>query len=143
MAYNLTLLSNEAAYRTLYIQIYCNNTSPIITFDGIQVRFFPDGFDHAFFESTDRKNPSKNLFSKDRSERITWIKETLEDSTADIRVGWDSKTKSYDNSRRVTIVKGNYVVIIWIKNATMAKFITAYVADNSIGKILASPKMKV
>lgn len=139
MAYNLTHLPNEAAYKALYLQTYCNPVSPIVTFDNITVQFYADGFDHAFFESTNRKTANKNQFSQQRSERISWIKEALEDATSDRRMGYDSKTKSYDNSRRVTIVKGDYVVVIWIKNATTAKFITAYVADNSIGKILASP----
>jgi hypothetical protein len=41
---------------------------------------------------------------------------------------------------RVAIVKNDYVVIIWLKNSKEAKFITAYVADNSIEKIRKSPK---
>ena len=139
MAYHLTALPNEVAYRALYLSTYCNPANPIITFDNIRVQFFPEGFDHAFFERTNRMAANKNQFSQVRSERITWIKDTLEDGTADIRQGYDKKTKSYDQSRRVAIVKGDYVVVIWIKNATTAKFITAYVADNSIGKILASP----
>ncbi len=140
MAYNLIQLPDEDAYRQLYIDIYCDPAKPILTFDGIQVAFFPDRFDHAFFESANRAMGDKSQFSRVRAERILWIKDTLEDPTADIREGWDKKNKSYDKSRRVAIVKGNYVVIIWIKSKTQAKFITAYEADNSIGKILASPR---
>ena len=139
MAYQLTHLPDEAAYRQLYLQTYCNAANHIITFDGIEVKFFPDRFDHAFFESVNRQLADKAQFSTVRAERILWIKETLEDPTADLRVGWDKKYKTYDKSFRVAVVKHNYVVIIWIKNGTYAKFITAYEADNSIGKILGSP----
>jgi len=139
MMYQLTVLPDEAAYRHLYLQTYCNPVIPIITFDGIQVRFFADRFDHAFFESFNRKLADKAQFSLVRAQRILWIKDTLEDPTADLRVGWDKKSKSYDKSFRVAVVKYNYVVIIWVKGNSQAKFITAYEADNSIGKILGSP----
>lgn len=139
MTYQLTHLPDQDAYRDLYLQTYCNPKSSILTFDGIQVKFFPDRFDHAFFESVNRQSADKAKFSTIRAERILWIKDTLEDPTADIRVGWDKKYKSFDKSYRVAVVKHDYVVIIWIKDASNAKFITAYVADNSIGKILGSP----
>jgi mRNA-degrading endonuclease RelE of RelBE toxin-antitoxin system len=119
---------------------YCNPISPIFTFDSIVVVFFEDKFDHAFFESANRVEKDKSVFSQTRAERILWIKETLEDPTADIRQGYDSKTKTYDNSRRVAIVKGDYVVIIKLTSEKRASFITAYVADNSIQKIMLSPE---
>jgi len=57
-----------------------------------------------------------------------------------LRVGWVKKKKAYDRRRRVAIISGNYVVIILInKNQTQANIMTAYVADNSIAKILSSP----
>ena len=139
MAYQITKLPDAAAYRALYVQTYCNPQSPVFTFDGMKVKFFPDRFDHAFFESNNRRQADKSLFSTTRAERILWIKDTLQDPTADLRVGWDSNTKSYDKSFRVAVVKHNYVVIILIQPGNVAKFITAYVADNSIGKILGSP----
>jgi hypothetical protein len=139
MAYQLTHLPDEASYRQLYLQTYCDPTNPVVTFDGIEVRFFPDRFDHAFFESVNRQLADKAQFSRIRAERILWIRDTLQDPTADLRVGWDKKYKTYDKSFRVAVVKYNYVVIIWVKNKIYAKFITAYEADNSIGKILGSP----
>lgn len=142
MKYQLTKLSSEAEYRKYYIDNYCNPNNPIKTFDGILVKFFPDRFDHAFYESNNRQLADKANFSKIRAERIAWIKDTLEDPTADLRVGWDKQYKTYDKSRRIAVVKNNYVVVIWIKNTLEAKFITAYEADNSIGKILSSPQWK-
>ncbi|WP_143394875.1 hypothetical protein [Flavobacterium sp. 11] len=139
MAYIITTLPDEQAYRQLFLNTYCNIASPVFTNDGLRVSFSPNNFNHSFFESSNRRNPTKDVFSIVRAERILWIKETLEDPTSDLRIGWDNKTKSYDNSRRVAIVKNDYVVIISIINPTKAIFISAYVADNSIGKILMSP----
>ena len=133
----------EEEFRRMWREEYCQQE--IYTFDGIQVHFYDNNFDHAFFESTDRrqgisKDKKKDLLSFQRLSRFYWIKEVLQDSTAELRVGYDSKTKSYARSRRVAIVKGDYVVVILLYKDGHAKFITAYVADNSIDKILNSPK---
>ena len=140
MAYQLTHLPNENDYRQLYINTYCSLANPIVTFDNITIKFFSDRFEHAFFESVNRKLGEKSQFSQIRAERILWIKDALQDPAADLRIGWDKNTKAYNSSSRVAVVVNNYVVVIWIKNAREAKFITAYEADNSIGKILTSPK---
>ncbi len=71
-----------------------------------------------------------------------WIKEALEDKTADLRIGWDKKYKRYDQNSRLAIVVNDYVVIVWLRNKEEGKFVTAYQADNSIGKILTSPRWK-
>jgi hypothetical protein len=68
-----------------------------------------------------------------------WIKETLQDPTAILKKGWIRERKSYTNSRRVAIVKNNYVVIIVLYAVRRARFITAYEANDSIDKILDSP----
>ena len=59
---------------------------------------------------------------------------------ADLYVGYESKTKSYTRSKRVAVVKNNYVVVIQIYADKKAKFITAYVADELIDKIKNGPK---
>ena len=128
-------------YRKHFEIVYC--TGKIFTFDGIQVFFKRSDFDHCFYDSKDFKD---DKLSKERYERINWIKETLEDPKADLRFGWNSKKKKIDYDRRVAIVNKNYVVIIEIikkKDGTLkGKFLTAYVADNSIDKILSMPKWK-
>lgn len=119
----------------------------IDTHDGIRVKFYDDNFDHAFFESSGR-NVSKNsalhkdVLSYQRLSRIFWIRVVLEDPSAEMYVGYDNKKKSYNRSSRVSVVKGNYVVVIQFYRERMARFITAYVADNSINKIKQSPKWK-
>lgn len=115
-------------YRTHFEQVYC--LWPIMTFDGISVRFRKRDFDHCFFESS-RRDGSKDEFSPKRAQRIDWIKVALQDSNSERYVGWDNIKKRHDKRRRVTLVMGNYVVVIAMTSAKMADFITAYVADTS------------
>ena len=139
MSYELLHLATEDEYRAKYIEVYCNFSKLIVTFDGITVKFFPDMFEHAFFESRNWKLSDKSIFSSVRAERMLWIKDTLTDPTALLYQGWDKIEKKYKNRNRVAVVKDDYVVVIWLQSKTTAKFITAYKADNSIGKIQAGP----
>ena len=139
MKYQVIQGKTAAEYRALYEMIYCDFSNPIFTFDGIHVRFFKEKFEHAFYESKNWKKGDKSVFSNERAEKILWIKDTLEDSNAKLKVGWDKKNKSYDSSRRVAVVRNDFVVVIHILAPQKAKFITAYEADNSISKILSSP----
>jgi len=68
----------------------------------------------------------------------------LEDPTSVVKKGWDSKTKSYDNSRRVTLVKENYIVVILIYRDKKARFVTAYEMNDkeNLEKIRKSPDWK-
>lgn len=117
---------SEDEYRRHFEHVYCRE--PIVTFDGIKVRFRKDQFKHSFYESS-RRNAIKDQFSVPRAERIDWIKAALEDPASERYVGWDNRKKRYDKKRRVAIVMGNYVVIIRLKNASSAFFVTAFVAD--------------
>ena len=69
-----------------------------------------------------------------------WIKDVLADKEAKMYVGYDSKEKGYTRSKRVSVVKGDYVVVIQLYKEDHARFITAYVADNSIEKIIKGPE---
>ena len=135
----LLKLADEAAYRARFEALYCLGT--IAAFDGIQVRFRKTDFDHCFFESSQR-NRVKDTFSAPRAERMEWIRVALQDGAAERYVGWDRDTKSYDKHRRVTLVCGNYLVVIALTGTSTAKFVTAYVADTpaSLQRIKASPK---
>ena len=56
----------------------------------------------------------------------------LLDSSIIPRQGYDKAKRSYDNSRRVTfLTPNNYVVVISIIKPGNAKFVTAYLVDNS------------
>lgn len=126
-------------YRAHYERIYCGG--PITTFDSIEVRFRKNRFKHSFFESS-KRDKEKDVFSRQRAERIDWIKAALQDKSAELYVGWDKKHKRYDSKRRVTVIVKNYVVIIQLTGPGKAQFITAYVADSesTITLIRSSPK---
>jgi len=136
-------------YKKIYKKYYCKK--PIITFDGISVRFYVDNFEHAFYESRNRKKKDKSKFSYNRANRIYWIKWVLQNKDAKLYIGYNSKIKRYDKSRRVALCVDNYVVIIGLNknDDNKAKFITAYVADGinrkgvkAIDLIKKSPRWK-
>ncbi len=136
---------SEDDFRKIWHDVYCVNR--LHTFDGIEVSFYDNQFDHAFYESTLRnqrgkRKKSKDLLSPRRCARILWIKDVIEDPEASLYKGYDAKTHSYVNDRRVALVKNDYVVVIQLYRDNEAKFITAYVADNSAEKIRQSPKWK-
>jgi hypothetical protein len=139
MAWELINYPDEGGYRTHFERVYCGGT--VQTHDWIQVRFRKRQFDHCFFESS-RRNGIKDTFSAKRAARVDWIKETLLDSSALQLAGWDSFNRTYDHSRRVALVKGNYVVVISIKSKSEADFVTAYVMDTpaSLSKLTKAPK---
>lgn len=126
-------------YRAHYERVYCRE--PITTFDGIDVRFRKNRFGHCFYESS-RRNQVKDKFSIQRAERIDWIKTALQDPDAELYVGWDGTRKRYDRNHRVTLVVGNYVVVIRLSGTKKAQFVTAYVADSpsTLQKIKGNPK---
>lgn len=121
-------------YKRIYKKVYCQKT--LQTFDGISVKFYVDNFEHAFYESLNRRQKDKSKFSYKRANRIYWIKWVLENPKAELYVGYNLRIKSYDNSRRVAVCVDNYVVIIQIdrRDHKRAKFVTAYVADGVNGK---------
>lgn len=131
--YNMTL----DELKNLWEEEYCRKV--IYTHDSIRVKFYPDMFEHVFYESNNRKAKDKSILSYMRLEKMLWIKDVLMDETALMFQGWNKDKKIYENNRRVSIVKDDYVVVIWIKNRNEAKFITAYEADNSKEKIMNSP----
>lgn len=133
---------SEVELRELWNVEYCE--SVIFTFDEIRVQFFASMFDHCFYESSNRKNKDKSILSYNRLEKIFWIKDALTDPEAVLKVGWDSKEKTYNQSRRVALVKENYVVVIVIFKEKKARFITAYEIDEeeNLAKILDSPNFK-
>ena len=141
----LIFYETEEEYRSHFERIYC--PAPITTFDGIVVVFKKSDFDHCMYESTQRNN-IKDKFSKTRSERIDWIKATLQNPQAMFYQGWITKKRQYAPNRRVAVSWGSFVVIIQVlksseaqQTITRARFITAYLADpGTISKIQQSPR---
>lgn len=128
----------EEEFREMWRSMYCRQA--IYTFDGIRVKFYDSNFDHAFYESSDRRQGNKDVLSFRRLSRILWIKDALEDLDAELHVGYISKSHAQRGKRRVTLVKGNYVVVIQLYKDNEANFITAFVGDEeTIQKIKADP----
>jgi hypothetical protein len=135
----LVYYQTHGEYRAHFERIYCQG--PITTFDGIAVRFRKSSFGHCFYESTKRTH-EKDKFSVVRAERIDWIRTALLDPDAELYIGWDGKNKRFSRSRRVTLVAGNYLVVIRLNGPKTAQFVTAYVADSpsTLEKIKRTPK---
>lgn len=135
---NLVYLSTEDEYKKHFVDKYCKKE--LITFDGISVKFYEDQFEHAFYESSNKKKRNKDVFSIDRATRIDWIEYVLKNPKAELHLGWDRDKKVYNKDRRVAIISPeDYVVIIRLNNNNKAKFITAYYADNSSSEIRKMP----
>jgi hypothetical protein len=122
------IYAQEKGYRDHFERDYVNVAGGIKTFDGIMVQFFPEMFDHAFFESSDRRNPTKDVFCTERAKRIDWIRFALESESAEI---FETIHES-GNMRRLTLMAGNYLVVIQLDHrvAKRARFITAYIHDH-------------
>lgn len=133
---------DEAQLREIWRTEYCEQI--IKTFDDIVVQFYESMFNHCFYESANRFTKDKSILSYNRLEKIYWIKEALQDPDAVLKVGWDAKNKTYDGSRRITVVKDNYIVVIIVFSPTKARFVTAYEVDaeENLEKIMNSPDYK-
>jgi len=137
----LLKLASEREYREHFFREYCSGALP--TFDGVMVRFRRRDFDHAFFESSSPKSKDDTFsdHSGGRAERMDWVKAALSDPSADLRVGYDNRRRQKDKSRRVAIVKGNFVVIIRLTDTMKAEFVTCFVANTwTLQKIRKSSK---
>lgn len=139
--YELLLLSTEEEYKNYFIENYCN-VSPIATFDGLPVMFYPEMFEHAFYKRAIANwHAPKSTLDMERCKRMKWIKEVLNDDSIVPRKGYDKARNRYDNNSRVTFLAPNdYIVVIRKAGATW-RFVTAYLVDNewAKNKILSSP----
>jgi hypothetical protein len=130
----LVSYSKQDEYLHHFKNKYCHG--PIITFDGFKVVFTHKDFDHAFFESSNAKEKDKSIFSRTRAERIDWIEKALTDCNAELKCGWVKETNTYTNKTRIAVVDNNYLVIIRITGTGKARFVTAFVGDDTLGTLL-------
>ncbi|MFC4994240.1 hypothetical protein [Rubritalea tangerina] len=125
---DLLILDDLEIYRGYYNSTYC--VRPIETHDGIKVRFRRDQFAHIVQESSNRDGV-KDTPSPQRQQRLSWIKIALQDPSFVFKAGWDNKKRVNDHQRRITVMIDNFVVVIRLKSATAADFVTCYVADDA------------
>ncbi len=134
----LLKLASLAIYQGYFNATYC--LKPLVTHDGFSVRFRKSDFNHCAYESS-RRDGYKDVFSPQRAERLGWLREALQDPNLKLRAGWDKDKRRYDHKRRVTIMIEDFVVVIRMKSAKEADFVTCYVADDpdTKSKILGGP----
>ncbi len=136
---SLIFLNNEQAYKNYFCNKYCAPGCIIRSFDGITVKFFDYQFKHAFFKSTNRRNPQKDCFDMRRAQRIDWIKYVIENSNMENY----KRIMPNRKSRRIMLDSSTkYAVIIQIENnKQFARFITAYLVDSSaaLAKMRSNP----
>ena len=134
-------LPSESEYRKYFETYYCS-TSPILTWDGLPVMFYPDMFDHAFYKRAVKNwRAPKSTLALDRCDRMPWIKAILMDSSIPPRVGYDKAKNCNDSRSRIAFLsQENYLVVIR-NDGTKWRFVTAYLVDNddTAKKIQASP----
>ena len=137
----LLTLADENAYRQHFVQTLCR--AQVVTHDGIRVHFGAATFEHAFFESSDRRG-ADDIFSLARAERMDWIAAALADPNALCLQGRDPKKQCYTPKRRVTVVVQDFVIVLGLstkRDGTLkANFITCFKAENSAMKIRQSPR---
>lgn len=141
MAYPpLLKLCSEEEYRHRFLSKYCSDRV-LATYDGILVKFREHHFKHAFYQAAGRQPGDKSVFSRERAERIDWIKTALTDSSAEQYVGYDSRKKRARSDRRVSVSNENYVVVIQMEKKGDATFVTAFCAGPStLAQIRSNPK---
>ena len=131
-------LQDESAYRTYYLQTLCRAGS-ITMCDGMRVRFFPEAFDHAFYQNTDRRGcPITPIFCMDRAERMAWMPECLRDGALP---NYRRVMPNGEIRRLVLVPSERYLVVLRAVRGMTCKFLTAYVVNSqsALRNIQANP----
>lgn len=123
----------EELGRAEYKRLYAggNGCCSLTAYDGVEVMFFDDRFDHAFFTTSDRyrKAEAKDALARDRVERIAWIGPILRGEVANTQC-WESAPAYGREARknRLCIASGE-LYTIWLEPLKSGgwKFSTAYV----------------
>lgn len=137
----LLIYASAGEYKRHYERQYQRGN--IRTFDDIRVYFQPQKFGHAFYKNSLNKKGAKDEFAPERAQRMDWIRATLLHPEAKIYMGWNKEDKCYQEDRRVSVVYGEFVVVIELsinlKGELKGNFVTCYIADQSMDKIAGSP----
>lgn len=139
--YSLLVLPSEDEYRKVFLDNYCEK-SPLLTWDGLPVEFYPEMFDHAFYKRSYKSlKAKKDSLDVDRCQRIMWIKAVLNDPDIIPLVGYDSYRGQYDTGSRIALVSEERYVVVIRNVGKKWRFVTAYLIDNekTYKKILSSP----
>lgn len=147
---SLLVLPNESAYQA-HFEKHCVDASPLVTFDGMEIRFFKRNFFHAFFTQSMRGARKKDRFDTDRARRMDWIAAVLQDSTAELyrrvmRIPQRPARGTPKSAlRRIALIPSErYAVVVDVEtgNPKRASFVTAYVVDSdtALAKMRSNPR---
>lgn len=119
----------RAEYRRLYAR--GDGCCTLTAYDGLEVMFFEDRFDHAFFTTSDRyrKADAKDILARDRVERIAWIGPILRGEVAHTQCWESAPTFGRDPRRNRLCIASSELYTIWLEPLKSGawKFSTAYV----------------
>ena len=131
-------LPDEDAYRQRFLEEYCA-LSPLLMHDHMRVAFYPECFDHAFFQDTERGGrPITPVLSRERAERLLWIARCLSDSALP---NYRRAMGEREVRRLILVPEESYVVVLRAVKGMTSKFLTAYVVGSAttVAKIRGNP----
>ena len=134
----LLVLADEGWYRRAFEATY-SDCSPLQTHDGMQVRFYPSDFDHAFFCDTDRHgNAIPPVFDRERGEHLHWIAACLSDPTLS---SYRRVMENGDVRRLILVPSEPYLVVLRGVIGPASRFCTAYVVKSAsaLSRIQGNP----
>lgn len=119
----------RAEFKSLYIPQ--GTRGALTAYDGSQIVFFEDQFDHAFFTTSDRYRHefAKNVLARDRVARVRWIGPILRGEVPNTQC-WESlRSPGTGQIKRLCIASAE-LYVIWLDARSDGgwRFSTAYVA---------------
>lgn len=117
----------RAEFRSLYTPQGARGS--VRAYDGSEVVFFADRFEHAFFTTTDRYRHqfAKNVLARSRVARVRWIGPILRGEVANTQC-WESlRSPGTDQMKRLCIASSElYVIWLDARRDGGWRFSTAY-----------------
>lgn len=119
----------RAEFRSLYVP---RGTRGVLTaYDGSEIVFFEDRFDHAFFTTSDRYRHefAKNVLDRDRVARVRWIGPILRGEVPNTQCWGTLRSPGTEQMKRLCIASAE-IYVIWLdaRRDGAWRFSTAYVA---------------
>jgi hypothetical protein len=135
----LLILETEEEYREHYVRTLVNGP-PVTTPDGVRVLFYESTFQHAFYGYSSRWLETKDMFDRNRAQRMDWIRPVLTDQHSECYVEQVSVTRLH---RLVLCPQGKYLVVTELLPRGQEKFITAFgCGPDKIARVRCMPRWR-
>lgn len=119
----------RSEYKSIYTPQGYRGT--LTAYDGSEVVFFEDRFEHAFFTTSDRyrREFAKDLLARDRVARVRWIGPILKGEVSNTQC-WESLRSPGDDRTQRLCVASVELFVIWLEARSDGawRFSTAYLA---------------